>query len=215
MLDDLPMCASSSRWNTTISSMRFRNSGLKWLRTTAMTVCSSAPPPRLRRHDEHRVREVDGAALAVGEAAVVEHLEQHVEHVGVRLLDLVEQHDRVRAAAHRLGELPALLVADVARRRADEARHVVLLLVLRHVDADHRPLVVEEEVGERAGELRLPDARRAEEQERADRAVRDRRDPARERRIAFATARDGLVLADDARRGARPPCARASPSRPP
>jgi hypothetical protein len=39
------------------------------------------------------VLEVDRAALAVGEAAVVEHLQQHVEHVGVGLLDLVEQHD--------------------------------------------------------------------------------------------------------------------------
>jgi hypothetical protein len=28
------------------------------------------------------LREVDGAALAVGQAAVVEHLQQHVEHVG-------------------------------------------------------------------------------------------------------------------------------------
>ena len=51
------------------------------------------------RHDEHGVREVDRAALTVGEPAVVEQLEQHVEHVGVGLLDLVEQHDRVRAAA--------------------------------------------------------------------------------------------------------------------
>ena len=101
-----------------------------------------------------RVREVDGAALAVGEPAVVEQLQQHVEHVGVRLLDLVEQHDRVRPAAHRLGELAALLVADVARRRADQARHVVLLLVLRHVDAHHGALVVEQEVGERRARAR-------------------------------------------------------------
>ena len=51
------------------------------------------------RHDDDRVREVDRAALAVGEPAVVHQLQQHVEHVGVRLLDLVEQHDRVRAGA--------------------------------------------------------------------------------------------------------------------
>ena len=73
------------------------------------------------RHDQHGVGEVDRAALAVGEAAVVEQLQQHVEHVGVGLLDLVEQHHRVRPAAHRLGELAALVVADVAGRRADEA----------------------------------------------------------------------------------------------
>ena len=66
-------------------------------------------------HDHDRVAEVDRTALRVGEPAVVEHLQQRVEHVGVGLLDLVEQHHRVRLAAHRLGELAALLVADVAR----------------------------------------------------------------------------------------------------
>jgi hypothetical protein len=36
-------------------------------------------------------REIDRAALAVGQAAVVEDLQQHVEDVRVRLLDFVEQ----------------------------------------------------------------------------------------------------------------------------
>ena len=78
-----------------------------------------------------------------------------VEHVGVGLLDLVEQHHRVGAPAHRLGELAALVVADVAGRRADQARHRVLLHVLGHVDADHVRLVVEQELGERARQLGL------------------------------------------------------------
>ena len=82
------------------------------------------------RHDDQRVLEVDGAALAVGQAAVVEHLQEHVEHVRVRLLDLVEQHHLVGAPAHGLGERAALLVADVARRRADQAGDGVLLHVL-------------------------------------------------------------------------------------
>ena len=46
---------------------------------------------------------------------------------------------RVRLAAHRLGQVAALLVADIARRRADQARHRVLLHELGHVDADHAP----------------------------------------------------------------------------
>ncbi len=82
---------------------------------------------------------------------------------------------RVRPAAHRLGELAALLVADVARRRADEPRDRVLLHVLAHVDAHHRPLVVEQELGERPRELGLADAGRAEEDERADRPRSGRR----------------------------------------
>jgi len=58
--------------------------------------------------------------LAIGDAAIVEHLKQRVEDIGMRLLDLVEQHDAVGPTTHRLGELPAFLVADVAGRRADE-----------------------------------------------------------------------------------------------
>ena len=127
--------------------------------------------PDVRRHDQHRVAEVDRASLSVGEPTVVEHLQQHVEHLRVRLLDLVEEHDRVRPPANRLGELAAFVVPDVARRRADQARDRMPLLVLAHVDAHHRVLVVEHELGERPRELGLADTGRPEEDERADRAI--------------------------------------------
>ena len=68
---------------------------------------------QVRRQNQDDVLEVDGAPLAVGEAPVVHDLQQHVEHLGVRLLDLVEQYDTVRASAHSLGELTALLVPHV------------------------------------------------------------------------------------------------------
>ena len=142
----------------TTSSSRLRNSGLKLARTTPMTASRLADSSSRRvdeelaaevaGHHEDDVAEVDGAALPVGEPTVVEHLQQDVEGLGVRLLDLVEQDDRVGATADGLGELAALLVADVAGRRTDEAGDRVPLGVLAHVDADHRPLVVEEEVGQ-------------------------------------------------------------------
>ena len=112
------------------------------------------------RHDHDGVLEVDRPALAVGQATVVEDLEQDVEHVRVGLLDLVEQHHLVRPAADGLGQLAALVVADVAGRRADQAGHGELLHVLAHVDAHHGGLVVEQELGERPCELRLADAGR-------------------------------------------------------
>ncbi len=154
--------ASVSGRKRTISSIRLMNSGLKK---------SIGSPGQVRGHDEHGVGEVDRPALAVGEPTVLQHLQQDVEDVGVGLLDLVEQHHRVRPAAYRLGELAALLVADVAGRRADQAGDRVLLRVLAHVDADHGPAVVEEELGQGPGELGLADAGRSEEEERADRAV--------------------------------------------
>ena len=126
----------------------------------------------VRCHRDQRVAEVDRVALPVGEAPVVEHLQQHVEHIRVRLLDLVEQDHLVGPTTHGFGERAALLVADVARRRADQPRNRVLLHVLRHVDADERGFVVEQVFGERFGQLGLADAGGAEEHERADRPVR-------------------------------------------
>src|SRR5262249_3382385 len=74
----------------------------------------------VRRHDDDGVLEVDRATLAVRQATVVENLEKHVEDVGVGLLDLVEEDHAVGAAPDGLGQLAALLEADVSGRRADE-----------------------------------------------------------------------------------------------
>jgi hypothetical protein len=79
---------------------------------------------------------------------------------------------RVGLAPHRLGELAALVVADVAGRRADEPRHGVLLHVLAHVEPDHVLLAVEHRFGQRAGQLGFAHAGRAEKNERADGPLR-------------------------------------------
>ena len=78
---------------------------------------------------DHRVLEVDLAALAILEGPLVEDLEEQFQDVGMGLLDLVEQDDAVRPAADGLGEHASLAVADVAGRRALEARDRVRLLV--------------------------------------------------------------------------------------
>ena len=148
-------------------------------------------------HDHDGVLEVHRPALRVGQAAVVEHLEQHVEHVRVGLLDLVEQHHLVRPPPDGLGQLAALLVADVAGRRPDQPRHGELLHVLAHVDPDHRLVVVEHELGERPGELGLADARRPQEQERPDGPL-GVLEPGTRATNGVGHGLDGLVLADHA-----------------
>ena len=53
-------------------------------------------------HDDDGVLEVDHTSLVVGQTTVVEHLQEGVEHVGMSLLNLVEEHDAVRfVEAHR------------------------------------------------------------------------------------------------------------------
>src|ERR671920_264700 len=153
--------------------------------------------PDVGGHDEHYVLEIHGAALRVRELPVLQYLQHDVEDVGVGLLDLVEENDRVGTTPHLLRELSALVVADVARRRTHEAAHRVALHVLGHVEPDHCVLVAEEVLGERTRELGLAYSCRTEEDERAARAVR----------VFYARERTpygagdglyGLVLPDDA-----------------
>ena len=69
---------------------------------------------------------------------------------------------------HMLGQLAAFVIADIARRRADHARHGMLLHVLGHIDPDHGLVVVEHELGQSLRQFGLTDARRTQEDEAAD-----------------------------------------------
>src|ERR1700687_5079593 len=111
------------------------------------SVLENVGAPDVRRHDNDGVPEIDRAPLRIGEPSIVQDLEKDVEYIGMCFFDFVEEHHRVRSATHGLGELPSFLEADITGRSADQARHSVLLHVLRHVDAHHRLLVVEQELG--------------------------------------------------------------------
>ncbi len=75
----------------------------------------------VRGHDQHDVAEIHRPAVVVGQLAVIHHLQQDVVDVRMRLLDLVEQQHAVRMLVDAVGQQPALVEADIARRRADQA----------------------------------------------------------------------------------------------
>ena len=180
------ICGIDSGVNNTMSSTRFRNSGRKWssqfchhpLASVGLdfAVGSDAVEQVVRsdvgRHDDHRVAEVDLMALRIGEPPVVENLQQGVEHICVGFLDLVEQHHRVGLAPHRFGELAALVVADVSRRRPNQSADRMPLLVLTHIKPHHVVLTVEQGSGQRPREFGLTNTGRSQENERPDRAAR-------------------------------------------
>src|SRR5262249_17024033 len=89
----------------------------------------------------------------------------------MRLLDLVEQHDRERTFPDGVRELAARVVPDVAGRRAQQTRPGVLLGELAHVEADVGALVAENQLRERLGELGFADTRRPGEAQHAPRAI--------------------------------------------
>ena len=89
----------------------------------------------IRRHDQHDVAEIHRLAVVVGQLAVVHHLQQDVEQVGMGLLDFVEQQHAVGILVDAIGEQAPLIEAHISGRCTDQARNGVPLHVLRHVEA--------------------------------------------------------------------------------
>ena len=90
----------------------------------------------------------------------------------MRLLDFVEQDHRVRLAADSLGQITALLVADITRRRTDQPRHRMFFHELGHVDADQVILGIKHELGQCLAQLGFADTCRPKKEERTIRPVR-------------------------------------------
>ena len=99
--------------------------------------------------------------MRIGETTIIENLKQEVEDLRIRLLDFVEEDDRIRIAPHLLGELASFFVSDIARRCPDETGDRILFHVLGHIDSDDVVLVIEEGFGEGFRHFGLTDARRA------------------------------------------------------
>jgi hypothetical protein len=68
---------------------------------------------KVRCHDDHGVPEVHRPVLPIHQPAVVEDLEQGVEHGDMGLLYLIKEDHAVRPP-HLFSQLPTLFTADVA-----------------------------------------------------------------------------------------------------
>ena len=127
------------------------------------------PGGDIRGQDEDGVAGVSRSAFGIGQAAFVEHLQEQVEDARMRLLDLIQQHDRIGSGAQFASELAFFLVADVAGRRANQLRYAVFFHVFRHVQADHVVAGTEQEGREGPRQLGLAHAGWAKEQEYSQR----------------------------------------------
>src|SRR3954454_11559378 len=176
--------------NSTVSSTRLRNSGRKWPRSSAITRSRasglswpSAVTPSSRYCDPM----FDVMMITVLRKSTVRPCASvsrpssstcsRVLKTSACAFSISSKRTTAygrggTASAHCLGELPALLVAEVSGWSADQPRHRVPLLVLAHVDPNHVLLGVEQRLGQRLGQLRLPDAGGAEEDERPRRPAR-------------------------------------------
>ena len=113
----------------------------------------------------------------------------------MRLFYLVKQHDAVWLAAYLLGELAGLVIADIAGRRADDARDGELLHELGHIEPDKRFGRIEHIRGEALDKLRLADAGAADKDE-ADGLALDL-EPDAAALYCGADGVHGFILTDD------------------
>lgn len=118
--------------------------------------------------NDYRVLEVHGSALTIGQASVIQELEEDVENIGVGFLDFVEKDDAVGSSADDFGELTAFFVTDVSRRGTDQAGDGVLFAVFGHVNPHHGAIVVEEKFGEGFGGFSFSDSSGAKEEKTSD-----------------------------------------------
>ena len=87
----------------------------------------------------------------------------------MRLLDLIKQNDRIRAASHRFRQHATLAVANVSRRRPLQRGDGMRFLKFRHIDRDQMVLTTIEQIGERQRGLGFADAAWANKHKDADR----------------------------------------------
>ena len=124
---------------------------------------------RARRQRDDDVSRVDDIARGARQASGIEEAEQQVAHLGVRLLDLVDEQDR-DGLLEGGEERRRRCMAGVAGRRAEQPRDLDRVRQLRAVEPeDGGALEAErrERGRERLDGARLADARRAGKQHRA------------------------------------------------
>ena len=117
--------------------------------------------------------------MFVGQTAIIEHLQEQIPHIRMRLLHFIQQNHVIRPATHRFRQLAAFFVAHVAWRRADQSRHGVLLHVLRHIDPHDVLLIVEQLQRQLLRQLGFAHAGGAQEEEAARRLSFARKSRAR------------------------------------
>jgi len=122
-------------------------------------------------HDQYRIAEVNHPSLPVGQAAVVQNLQQRIPDFRMRFFDLVEKDHAIGSAAHGFGQLAAFFIANVSWRSAEQSRCGVLLAIFAHIQPDQGVFVIKHECCQGFGQFGLSDARRADKNKGTNRAV--------------------------------------------
>mmetsp|Transcript_48077 Transcript_48077/g.79146 ORF Transcript_48077/g.79146 Transcript_48077/m.79146 type:complete len:564 (-) Transcript_48077:163-1854(-) len=124
------------------------------------------PLGQIAGHHKDGVHTFNKFPLPVCQPALIEGLQEAGQDVGMGLLHFIEQYNGIGAAAQSLGQLPTIVISSITWRGSNELGHLVLILVLCHIDPDEAFSVALVHVFRRLfGELCLPNTRASHEQE--------------------------------------------------
>ena len=121
---------------------------------------------QIRCQNDDGLFEIDSAPLAIGQNTIIQNLQQHVEHIWMRLFDFVKQHHLIGAAAHGLGQDPAFVIADIAGGCTDQTRDRMFFHEFGHINAHHGAVIVKQKRCHRFGQFGFANTRWTKEQER-------------------------------------------------
>ena len=134
----------------------------------ALLLVGDQPGAHIGGHNDDGVFKVHRFALGVGDTAVLQNLQQDVEHIRMSLLDLIEQHHGVGLGTHSLCQLAALVKPHIPGRGTHQAGDSVLFHILGHVEADHGLFIAEHGFSQGLAQLRFTYAGGAQEDEGPD-----------------------------------------------
>mmetsp|Transcript_18955 Transcript_18955/g.41043 ORF Transcript_18955/g.41043 Transcript_18955/m.41043 type:complete len:231 (-) Transcript_18955:511-1203(-) len=88
-------------------------------------------------HDKNDILKVNRPSFSISQDTIFHYLQQHIQHIPVRLLNLIQQYDRMRSSPDRLCQLPSFFISHIPRRRSRQPRRSMLLHIFRHVNPYH------------------------------------------------------------------------------
>ena len=81
-------------------------------------------------------------------------------------LDLVQQNHGIRFPTNSLCQLTTFIISHVPRRRPDQPRNRMTLLILGHINTGHQGFIVKQELCQCLRQLGFTDTRGSEEDKR-------------------------------------------------
>ena len=94
-------------------------------------------------HHNDGVTKADGITAAVGQCAVVKHLQKESAYIGMCFLNFIEEDKRIRTVSDGRGQTSAVLMSDIPGRCADQTGNGMRFPIFGHVKAQKRMRCVE------------------------------------------------------------------------